>query len=394
MTEITADRVGGDWLSAPRAQAVFAALADQGFAAYAVGGCVRNALLGAPVDDLDIATEARPEETVAAVEAAGLKAVPTGADHGTITVVSEGEGFEVTTFRADVETDGRHARVRFSKTLEEDARRRDFTINALYARPDGQVIAPLGAGQLEDLAARRVRFIGDAEARIREDYLRILRYFRFAAWYGDPAAGFDPEALAAIAAEGAGLTRLSKERVGAEMKKLLAAPDPGPALGAMAQSGALARVLPGAVTESLAPLIHLEGQAGSGPEPLRRLAALGVRADVDLRLSKAEQKHLARLWEAVENGAGPAALGYRFGEALARDALLLRAAGLGMPLDPGALSEATHGARQSFPVSARDLMPERQGPEIGAALSELEARWIASGFTLDRAALLANLRKK
>ena len=243
-------RVSGAWLSAPGTQAVLGMLTDAGHAAYAVGGCVRNALIGKAVEDVDIATDARPQTVMALAEAAGLKPVPTGIDHGTVTVVADGTGYEVTTFRADVETDGRHATVRFSDDVKEDARRRDFTMNALYADASGAVRDPVGG--LDDLKAHHVRFIDDPAARIREDYLRILRFFRFNAWYGRAKGGFDREALAAIADNLDGLETLSRERVGAEMIKLLSAPDPTRAVAAMDKAGVLLRILPGAVSGRVA----------------------------------------------------------------------------------------------------------------------------------------------
>ena len=221
-TELT--RVGGAWLDAPETQGVMAVLAGGGHRALAVGGCVRNALIGVPVADVDLATDALPERVAALAEAAGMKAVPTGIAHGTITVVSRGVPHEVTTFRRDVETDGRHAVVAYTGEVAEDAARRDFTMNALYAEADGRLVDPLGG--LPDLIARHLRFVGDAEARIREDHLRILRFFRFHAWYG--RGPLDTEGLAACARLAEGVERLSGERVGSEMKRLLAAPDPGP----------------------------------------------------------------------------------------------------------------------------------------------------------------------
>ncbi|QFT64889.1 CCA tRNA nucleotidyltransferase [Roseivivax sp. THAF30] len=385
--------VKGTWLSEPRAQAVFHALETAGHRAFAVGGCVRNALLGAPVEDLDIATDALPDETIAAVESAGLKAVPTGKEHGTITVVSDGEGYEVTTFRADMETDGRRATVRFSQDLTEDARRRDFTINALYADKSGRVTAPLGSEQLEDLSARRVRFIGQAEDRIREDYLRILRYFRFSAWYGDPEAGFDPDELAAIAECLDGLEILSRERVGAETKKLLTAQDPARAVAAMAQVGVLTRVLLGADPRALGPLVELEEAAGIRPDPLRRLVAMGVSHDPGLRLSKKEVRRIETLVAAIADGGNNAALGYKYGSDTAKDALLVRHASLGMPLGPEALNAIDRGAQMVFPINAADLMPGLSGAALGEALSALEAEWIASDFNLTREDLLDRAKR-
>ena len=220
-------RVTGAWLTDPAAQQVCRVLTDAGHQAWFVGGCVRNALLGAPVADLDLTTDARPDVVIQLATAAGLKVIPTGIDHGTVTVIVKNTHFEVTTFSRDVATDGRRAVVAFANTMVEDARRRDFTMNALYAGPDGVVVDPLGG--LPDLFARRVRFIEDADQRIREDYLRILRFFRFHAWYG--ADGLDANALAACAANIDGLASLSRERVTAELFKLLAAPDPAPYCG-------------------------------------------------------------------------------------------------------------------------------------------------------------------
>ncbi|SDX88325.1 CCA tRNA nucleotidyltransferase [Citreimonas salinaria] len=379
-------RVSGDWLDAPATQAVMAMLDGAGHAAYAVGGCVRNALLGAPVADVDISTDAHPERVIALARAAGLKPVPTGVEHGTVTVVAEGLGFEVTTFRADVETDGRHAVVRFSDTVEEDAARRDFTMNALYADRHGRLIDPLGG--LADLQARRVRFIGQPSDRIAEDYLRILRFFRFAAWYGDPDQGFDADALDGIARNLDGLEKLSRERVGAELRKLMAAPDPGPAVAVMVQVGVLRAVLPGADPGALGPLIALEPALNLPPDALRRLAALGCDGSEDLRHSKADARRLALLHDATGAPAGLAELAWRHGADTARDVAVLRAAMLDQPLPTDATERIDRGASARFPVTARDLMPTYEGPALGQRLRELEARWIASDFTLTRNDLL------
>lgn len=381
-------RVAGDWLDRPATQSVCALLEGGGHKALFVGGCVRDALLGRAVGDIDIATDARPERVMELAEAAGVKAVPTGIEHGTVTLVADGLPHEVTTFRRDVETDGRRAVVAFSDDVAEDARRRDFTMNALYADARGDVTDPLGG--MADLRARRVRFIEDPETRIREDYLRILRFFRFHAWYGDPEAGMNAEALAAIAALSSGLETLSKERVGHEMLRLLSAPDPAPAVAAMRQAGVLPVVLPGAIDTFLAPLVHLEGETGTAPDPMRRLAMLGGEGHAEgLRLSRAEQKRLDALREVMVSGDAPAALGFRHGVELGRDALLMRWSMAGQPPVPGAFGEVENGAAQELPVSAKDLLPDYEGPAIGRRLKQLEAAFIASGFSLDRAALLA-----
>jgi poly(A) polymerase len=378
-------RITGPWIDAPETQGVCAALTGAGAQALFVGGCVRNALLGAAVNDIDIATDAQPETVVRLCEAAGFRVVPTGIEHGTVTVVSKGVPHEVTTFRRDVETDGRRATVAFSSDVAEDAARRDFTMNALYAAPDGQVIDPLGG--LPDLLARRLRFVGEPEQRIREDYLRILRFFRFHAWYGDPAQGIDADGLAACAVLAEGLETLSAERVGAEMRKLLAAPDPAPSVAAMAQAGILQRVLPGADPTALAPLVHLE--AGIPPRWMRRLAVLGGEAvDDRWRLSRAESRDLALLLPAVREGGSAAVLGYRL-KALAADAILARAAMLGHLSAEGWQAEVARGAAAVMPVRPADLMPQYQGAELGARLKAIEARWLQSDLRLDRTALLS-----
>ncbi|TFL19395.1 CCA tRNA nucleotidyltransferase [Jannaschia formosa] len=357
-----------DWLTAAPTQAVMGMLEAGGHRALAVGGCVRNALLGAPVSDIDIATDARPERVIELAKAAGLKPVPTGIDHGTVTVVAHGAPHEVTTFRRDVDTDGRHATVAFTDRVVEDAARRDFTMNALYAGRDGTLVDPLGG--LPDLRARHVRFIRDPEARIREDYLRILRFFRFTAWYGDPSHGLDAEGLAACAAEAEGLSRLSAERIGHEMRKLLAAPDPAPVVAAMAQAGILARVMPGADPSALAPAVHL-GLA----DWIARAAALGGDTG-GWRLSKAEARELDALATAARDGTRPFALGDALGSRGA-DAVRLRAALTGVAPDPQDLALAERGATATFPLKAADLMPDLTGPALGQALAAARTAWSA-----------------
>ncbi len=383
MTQVT-----GAWLQDARAQAVLSTLTKAGFEAHFVGGCVRNALLNTPVSDIDIATNAPPETTTQLAEAAGFRVIATGQAHGTVTVLSDGLACEVTTWRRDLATDGRRAVVAFTNDIVEDARRRDFTMNALYCDAHGKVLDPLGKG-LSDLQARRVRFIENAEKRIREDYLRILRFFRFYAWYGDERRGFDPDALAAIASLTCGLETLSKERIGHEVLKLLAAPNPAPALAGMAQTGVLVKVLPGASPTSLPDLTHLEASIDVAPDPLRRLAALGRIDGIQdhLRLSRKQIKHLRLLLDGVESGEAPATLAWRHGIGLAREILLLRAAMLAQPLASDLEKTLAFGAVQEFPLRSVDLAP-LSGAALGARLKQLEARWLASGFTLTREELL------
>lgn len=377
-------RVGGDWLTSAATQAVFAAFEAQGLEVFCVGGCVRNALLGLPVADVDMSTAARPEQVIALSKAHGFKAIPTGIEHGTVTVIVAETGFEITTFRKDVETDGRRAVVAFSDHLEDDARRRDFTMNALYADRHGTVIDPLGG--MPDLTARRIRFIDDADARIREDYLRILRFFRFFARFSE--ASPDPDTLDAIARNTDGLGQLSVERVTTELLNLLAVPDPAHAVGIMQQTGVLNAILPGADPQFLAPLVHVEGSLGLQPDPLARLAALaGGDAISSLRLSKAQIKRVEALQTEAFSTHCPAALGAVLGQTDALQALALRAAMASAPVDASVRSDVAWGAAQQFPVRASDLQPAYSGPVLGKRLAVLRAAWLASGLTLTKDAL-------
>ncbi|MFB2532033.1 CCA tRNA nucleotidyltransferase [Paracoccus sp. p4-l81] len=376
--------VRGDWLSAPALRRVLAVLTDAGHRALIVGGAVRNDLLGAPISDIDLATDARPDRVAALMKAAGLRVIPTGIDHGTLTVIAAGQPFEITTFRRDVATDGRRATVAFADDPAEDAQRRDFTMNALYATPDGRVIDPTGG--LADLAARRLRFVGDAATRIAEDYLRILRLYRFWAQYGDPDPATHATALAAVRAQAEGLARISRERIGAEMRKLLAAPDPLPMLEDMAAAGVLAIALPGAQITDLAALIAQERATNTPPTALRRLAALGGDdPTAALRLSRAEGAHLSALAAPLDlpGPQGIGALAYRHGAATATDAVLIAAARAGAPPPPDWRDRIAIGTAAVFPLRAADL-PHLSGPALGARLKQAEARWIASGFAASR----------
>ena len=378
-------QITGDWLHHPGTQALCAALSAQGFQALLVGGCVRNALLGLPVSDLDLCTDARPETVSDIAKSAGFKVIPTGIDHGTLTIIAGGRPHEVTTFRRDVTTDGRHATVAFSTDITQDAARRDLTINALYARADGTVLDPLGG--LPDLLARRVRFVGDASQRIREDYLRILRFFRFHAHFADPTGGLDAEALAACAANLDGLDGVSRERVGQEMRKLLAAADPAPAVAAMAQTGVLAALLPGADPYGLAPLVHLEGEMPA--DWRRRLVVLGGQdLAKGLKLSRTEARHIAALTAALSSVDAPAALGFALGADLGQSAVLARAVILEASLPKNWRAEVARGSAAVFPVKAADL-PHLSGPALGKRLKSLQTLWLNTGLSADKAELLA-----
>jgi poly(A) polymerase len=397
---------GAAWLLRPETQVVLGALASAGHDARIVGGAVRNALLGEPVTDIDIATTATPDEVTAAARAAGLGAVPTGLAHGTVTVIADGVPFEVTTLREDVETFGRHARVAFTADWAADARRRDFTINALYCDRDGNVSDPLGG--LDDLAARRVRFIGDARERIREDALRILRFFRFNAQYAHDVP--DPDGLAACAAERARLAHLSAERVRAELLKLLAAPGAAPAIAVMFTHGFIVDVLGRAPRIGLLErLVALDAAAQRTADPLLRLSVLAVAVDEDrdhlaarLRLSRAERDDLAivdpRLLALVAlDIAGQHRALYTSGAVRWRRLAIAGAATAEAGVARAAW-DALHALADRwqvprFPLGGRDAVALglAPGPQIGALLADLEADWIAEDFAAGPAELQARL---
>lgn len=397
------------WLARPETTAVFNALERGGHQARVVGGAVRNALLGTAITDVDFATTARPEEIVAAAKGAGLHAVPTGIEHGTVTVVAAGVPFEVTTLRRDLDTDGRHATVAFTSDWAADAARRDFTINALYVDRAGTVLDPVGG--YPDLLARRVRFIGDAQTRIREDYLRILRFFRFNARYGSGAC--DPAGLAAAVAERRGMARLSGERVGQELLKLLATPGVVAALDVMFDHGLLTELLPAAPSlRRLTRLAAIEARLGRGADPVLRLAALTVEVTEDaeriadrLRLSNSERaclQHAAQLGQRL-TPALPAlsakAMLYRLGAATwGLHVMLAWARGGADANDSDWESLLALPQREPpavFPVRGADILQlgEPPGPRVGEILSNLESWWIANGFPPDGSELRGELQR-
>ncbi|MDB5439986.1 MAG: Polynucleotide adenylyltransferase region [Caulobacteraceae bacterium] len=394
------------WLTAPQTLAVIAALEAAGGADCArfVGGCVRNAVMGRPIDDVDIATVLTPEQSAAALAAAGLRWVPTGMDHGTVTAISGGRPFEITTLRRDVSTDGRRAVVAFTTDWAEDAQRRDFQFNALYATWDGEIVDPTGRG-LDDALAGRVVFVGDPMQRIAEDYLRILRYFRFLAWYGrgDP----DPAALAACEAQKAMLAKRTPERTQKEILKLLAAPDPLPALNLMAETGILNLVLPVSDLDGLGRLIGLERQRSWPADALLRLAALllpGMEAARTtarlLRLSNAQRDRLiAARGDEVAGLIGltrARQVLYRIGrQAFEDQARLAWANGASGNQDwTGLLSLAASWSPPTFPLTGGDVLAEglAPGPQVGDILDQLQAWWIDQDFHPDRTALMARLQ--
>jgi poly(A) polymerase len=403
------------WMTAPETRAVIAALTAEGAEVRFVGGCVRDAVIGRPVKDVDIATHDPPERVMALLEKAGITAVPTGLKHGTVTAVIGKSHFEITTLRRDVETFGRHATVEFTNDWTADAARRDLTMNALFCAPDGRLFDPFGG--LADLKARRVRFVGDAATRIREDVLRLLRFFRFYAHYGAPPP--DAEALEAARDLAPLLPTLSGERICGETLKLLMAPDPASVVALMRDQGVLAHFMPeGTGIARLAALVTVEGIAPRGLVPeadaIRRLAALldgGASAAetvaARLRLSNAERERLIAIaggpWPVADlDGPARRRLLYRLGRERFRDAAL------------HAWAEAIAGTASAdryeteswidlvatietalppFPLRGRDALELglKPGPEVGRLVAEVEAWWIDGDFRADRAACLARL---
>lgn len=380
--------LGQPWLTDPATVRVMEALEAAGGADCArfVGGCVRNSLVGRPVDDIDIATRLKPEQTLAALKAGGVKAVPTGLAHGTVTAVADRRPFEITTLRHDLETDGRHAVVAFTDDWSEDAARRDFRLNALYADRDGRIFDPTGGG-VDDALEGRVVFVGDPHRRIEEDHLRILRFFRFFAWYGRAAP--DAAGLAACAEHAESLSRLSAERVSKEMLKLLAAPDPRPAVVAMRQTGVLDRLIPAVVDlepfERLVPLsddavLRLSALLTDDPAEVARIAKT-------MRLPKAMEYRLAAAAEGpLEPVAAPAlrALVYLKGAETVRDRLLRGQATSGVSA-AAALALVEDWIPPRMPVGGRDLarLGVTPGPETGRILKAFEDEWIAADFPED-----------
>ena len=407
--QVMTDNLGAPgWLQVPSVQAIITALeAARAGGSRFVGGCVRNTLMGREVDDIDVATQLTPDAVIAALESTGIRAIPTGIEHGTITAVHEGMPVEITTLRRDVETDGRRAVVAFTTDWAVDAARRDFRLNAIYAEPDGTLHDPTGGG-LEDASTGAVIFIGDADQRLREDYLRILRFFRFNAWYG---AGIDAQGLAACARHRDGLEQIAAERIWRELEKLLNAPDPRKAVVAMATSGVLSAMLPQAgSTVRLEKLISIETEQLFTHDPVHRLMALlprdvaVVKAVADrLRLSNALRDRLTE-WASDEtrfvsylSARELRRAVYWLGPELFRDRAMLEWASGGGGSDVQwraliALSDSF--VRPDFPVTGEDVMQAGvpKGPLVGKVLHEVETWWVDADFTMDEFSIIERLK--
>lgn len=398
------------WLTADSTKRLFAALLNGGGEARFVGGCVRNALLGTAVADIDIATTILPEEVASRLSAAGITTVPTGIAHGTVTAIIDRTPFEITTLRRDVSTDGRRATVAFTTDWSEDAARRDFTFNALYATPEGEVIDMTGG--LADLAAHKVRFIGEATQRIAEDYLRILRFFRFHAWYGK--GEMDAAGLTACAEGRDGIATLSGERIHDELLKLLAAPDPAPVLRAMAATGILAEILPGPLEiDRLARVVELEEKhLFRDADPLLRLAALIAGGPAErrqalarrLRFSNAESARLTAIDRSDVKIISYLSIRevrralYRLTPPVFKDKVMLGWAAdrkqSNAPQWRALLALADSWQRPELPLSGHEVMAAGvpNGPDIGRVMAEVEDWWIDADFTDDKFSIIERLK--
>ncbi len=395
------------WMTSNGALAVMAAL-PEGTARF-VGGCVRNAILNEPVGDIDIATQLAPKAVQAALKSAGIKSVPTGIEHGTITAVVDGQPFEITSLRKDVETDGRRAVIAFTDDWAEDAIRRDFTVNALYADADGNIYDPTGEG-LDDIKSRRFRFVGNGDERVREDYLRILRYFRFLAWYAADQK-IDAEALRACRENRAGLKSLSAERVWSEIKKILRAPEPARVVQIMLTNDILQIILPEASNaEGLSLMQALENQVGLAADPLLRLMAMSGRDEFAmaglakrLKLANLEKARILS-WAGNQVAFAPDMGERSFKQGIyastpqtAYDRMVVRAAGQTDPIIAATWVKKAKWALDwsipEFPLKGRDLQKAgiNDGPEMGKVLRALKELWIRSGFEADKEKLLVAL---
>ncbi|MCZ2328720.1 CCA tRNA nucleotidyltransferase [Bartonella sp. F02] len=407
-----------DWLCNEHLQTLLHILSLHGEEARVVGGAVRNQLLGKPISDIDIATTCLPQQIIERAKEAGFKTIPTGIDFGTVTVVAGAHFYEVTTLRSDIETDGRHAKVAFSRDWTKDAERRDFTINALYCDADGRLYDYVEG--LSDIASRTVRFIGIAEERIREDYLRILRFFRFFAWYGGGRP--DAQGLKACVCLKQGLQKLSPERVWEEMKKIFCAPNPTRALLWMRQSGILTLIFPETEKwgiDAIHSLVKLESDLGWAIDPLLRLESIlppdsKRLCDMACRLhfsnkEKIRLKEWAEL-EVIHQNCSDLSLKkliYRCGQQPVLDqlSLSLSAARAGSFEIGENLEKAEHYLRlyqlaqkwqiPTFPIKGHDLIEKgfTKGVALGQKLKELETIWIESGFLIDRHVLLEKIEK-
>ena len=376
------------WLRNPSAQKLSKLYKSFGYQVLFVGGCVRNTILKMPVTDIDLATDAQPEEIIKIAKENNIRFVPTGLAHGTITLIIDNKNYQITTFRTDFDHDGRYAKVEFTESLLLDASRRDLTINALYCNHVGEVIDPLNG--LNDIKKQKIKFIGNPNERIKEDNLRILRFFRFQAIYGNKNLEIDSIALEACHNHKSKLAALSKERITSELRKILSAPNPLEVIIKMNETGVLNELFQNVSIDSLEAYLKTEEKFKININWLGRLLSLQVTQEEEsLKLTRCEFKFLKQTKSAIENQIHVLEFSYYNGVENGKIYSILQNFRHNIILSKNLLNQINSLATKKFPITAKDLMPEIRGKKLGEALRSLEDRWIKSNFTLSKKELLA-----
>ena len=376
------------WLRNPSAQKLSKLYKNFGYQVLFVGGCVRNTILKMPVTDIDLATDAQPEEIIKIAKENNIRFVPTGLAHGTITLIIDNKNYQITTFRTDFDHDGRYAKVEFTESLLLDASRRDLTINALYCNHVGEVIDPLNG--LDDIKKQKIKFIGNPNERIKEDNLRILRFFRFQAIYGNKNLEIDSIALEACHNHKSKLAALSKERITSELRKILSAPNPLEVIIKMNETGVLNELFQNVSIDSLEAYLKTEEKFKININWLGRLLSLQVTQEEEsLKLTRCEFKFLKQTKSAIENQIHVLEFSYYNGVENGKIYSILQNFRHNIILSKNLLNQINSLATKKFPITAKDLMPEIRGKKLGEALRSLEDRWIKSNFTLSKKELLA-----
>ena len=376
------------WLRNPSAQKLSKLYKSFGYQVLFVGGCVRNTILKMPVTDIDLATDAQPEEIIKIAKENNIRFVPTGLAHGTITLMIDNKNYQITTFRTDFDHDGRYAKVEFTESLLLDASRRDLTINALYCNHVGEVIDPLNG--LDDIKKQKIKFIGNPNERIKEDNLRILRFFRFQAIYGNKNLEIDSIALEACHNHKSKLAALSKERITSELRKILSAPNPLEVIIKMNETGVLNELFQKVSIDSLEAYLKTEEKFKININWLGRLLSLqATQEEESLKLTRCEFKFLKQTKSAIENQIHVLEFSYYNGVENGKIYSILQNFRHNIILSKNLLNQINSLATKKFPITAKDLMPEIRGKKLGEALRSLEDRWIKSNFTLSKKDLLA-----
>ena len=376
------------WLRNPSAQKLSKLYKSFGYQVLFVGGCVRNTILKIPVTDIDLATDAQPEEIIKIAKENNIRFVPTGLAHGTITLIIDNKNYQITTFRTDFDHDGRYAKVEFTESLLLDASRRDLTINALYCNHVGEVIDPLNG--LDDIKKQKIKFIGNPNERIKEDNLRILRFFRFQAIYGNKNLEIDSIALEACHNHKSKLAALSKERITSELRKILSAPNPLEVIIKMNETGVLNELFQNVSIDSLEAYLKTEEKFKININWLGRLLSLQVTQEEEsLKLTRCEFKFLKQTKSAIENQIHVLEFSYYNGVENGKIYSILQNFRHNIILSKNLLNQINSLATKKFPITAKDLMPEIRGKKLGEALRSLEDQWIKSNFTLSKKDLLA-----